>query len=140
MKYWLCVTNDENWGIIKQKKVWGVPRRSRGFIERVKTGDLLVFYVSPKKIAGIFKAISEPFQDDEKIFSYEGFGREEIFPYRVRLEPVLIAQEPLQFDSLIPKLRFIVNKKRWTGYLRRAMIDIPKEDYDLIFRVLSQEK
>jgi len=140
MKYWLCVTNDENWEVVKRSKVWGVPRRSRGFIEQVKPGDLLVFYVSPKKIAGIFKAISESFQDDEKIFSYQGFGREEIFPYRVKLEPVLIAQEPLQFDNLIPKLRFIVNKKRWTGYLRRAMIDIPKEDYDLIFRVLSQEK
>jgi len=49
MKYTLCVTNEENWEVIKKRKVWGVPRRSREFVERVKPGDLLVFYVSPKK-------------------------------------------------------------------------------------------
>lgn len=125
---------------MKRRKVWGVPKRSKGFIERVKPGDLLVFYVSPKKISGIFKAISESFQSDEKIFSCEGLGKEEIFPYRVRLKPVIIAEEPVRFDGLIPKLRFIANKKYWTGHLRRAMIDIPKEDYDLIFRAISLEK
>ena len=137
VNYWLCVTNEENWEIIKEKRVWGVPKRSRGFIEKVNVGDLLVFYVSPKKITGIFRAISESFYDEDRIFSFAGFKREEIFPYRVKLEPVVIAEEPVQFDELISKLKFIVNKKRWTGYLRRAMVSIPKEDYDLIFRAIS---
>ncbi|MEM2352493.1 MAG: EVE domain-containing protein [Thermoproteota archaeon] len=138
MNYWLCVTNEENWKVVKERKIWGVPKRNRRQIEAVKPGDLLVFYVMPKRIMGIFKAVSGTFESDELIFSWGEFGREEVFPYRVKLEPVAIAEKPVQFESLIPKLKFIVNKKMWTGYLRGAMRTIPKEDYDLIFDVVSR--
>ena len=137
VNYWLCITNSENWHIIKEKKIWGVPYRSRGLIQKVKLGDMLVFYVSPKRITGVFRAVSKPFEDRSKIFSCKEFGREEIFPFRVRLEPVIIAKEPLDFKELVPKLRFIKNKKRWSGHLRRAMVNIPKRDYKLIFDSLK---
>jgi predicted RNA-binding protein len=60
-------------------------------------------------------------------------GREELFPHRVKLEKVILQKNPLPFDQLIPKLRFITNKKLWTGHLRRAMRLIPKEDYEIIY-------
>jgi len=59
---------------------------------------------------------------------------------RVKLEPVIMAEEPIQFKELIPKLKFIVNKERWTGHIRRAMRTIPKEDYDLIFSAVKGSK
>ena len=132
VNYWLCVTNGENWRVVKERKLWGVSNRNRRLIERVKPGDLLVFYVMPKKISGVFEAASEPFESDEKVFSWGEFGREELFPYRVKLEPVSVPEEPISFEELISRLGFIVNKKRWTGYLRRAMCIIPKEDYETI--------
>jgi len=94
VNYWICVTNEENWNVVKKRKVWGVPERSRRQIENVKPDDLLVMYVKPQRVAGIFKAVSGSFED------------------------------------LIPKLRFITNKKMWTGHLRRAMRTIPREDYE----------
>lgn len=132
VNYWLCVTNEENWDVVRKKKVWGVPRANKRLIESVKRGDLLVFYVSPKSIRGIFEAVSEPYEDDKRIFSSGKFGKSEIFPHRVKVKPVAIAKKPLPFDDLIPKLKFITNKKMWTGHLRRAMRRIPEEDYKLI--------
>ncbi len=139
VNYWLCITNDKNWDVIRKRNVWGVPKRSRGIIRKVKIGDLLVFYVSPKRVAGVFKAVSEPYVDEEVIFSAEGFSSDERFSYRVRLEPVALAEEYIDFSPLIPKLSFIVNKKRWTGYLRRAMVQIPKGDYDLLYGQLLKK-
>lgn len=138
MNHWLCVTNEENWNVIKERKIWGVPKRDKRLIERVKPGDLLVFYMMPQRIMGVFKAVSEPFESAEEVFSWGGFGREEVFPYRVKLEPVIIAEEPLLFKDLIPKLKFITNKKMRTGHLRRAMRTILKEDYDLIYSAIRR--
>jgi predicted RNA-binding protein len=138
VNYWLCVTNKENWDIVRKERVWGIPERYRGLIGKVQKGDFLAFYVSPKKITGVFHTVSEPFEDRKKIFSHEGFEKKEIFPHRVRVEPVLIAEAPVQFDRLIQKLKFIIRKKKWMGYLRRAMVLIPKEDYDLILSTITK--
>jgi len=136
VNYWLCVTNEENWDIIRRKRIWGIPARYKWLISKVQKGDFFVFYVSPKKITGIFQAVSEPFKDYRRLFSYKGFKRKEIFPHRVKVKPLVIAKEPIQFDNLVRKLKFIINKDKWMGYIRRAMIPIPKEDYDLIFDVV----
>jgi predicted RNA-binding protein len=139
VNYWLCITNEKNWEIIRKRNIWGVPKRSRGIIQKVKTGDLLIFYVAPKRVLGVFKAVSEPYVDEEAIFSSEGFRDDERFSHRVRLEPVVLAKEYVDFSSLIPRLGFIVNKKRWSGYLRRAMVQIPREDYDLLYEQLLKK-
>jgi len=122
VNYWLCITTEKNWEVVRKKNVWGVPKRSRGFIQKVKLDDLLIFYVTPKRIAGVFKAASEPFVDEEAIFSAEGFGGEERFSHRIRLEPIVLTKEYVDFSALIPRLSFIANKKRWSGYLRRVMV------------------
>ena len=132
VNYWLCVTNEENWGVVRERKVWGVPERSRHQIENVKPDDLLVMYVKPQRVGGIFKAVSGSFEDRTKVFSWGEFGRKELFPYRVKLEPVIVPKEPVSFKDLILKLGFIMNKKMWTGHLRRAMRTIPREDYEII--------
>ena len=132
VNYWLCITNEENWEVLKKRKVWGVSERNKGQIKGVKPGDALVFYVKPKRLAGIFKAISEPFRSDERIFSTTGFTEEETFPHRVKLEPMIIPEELMSFKELIPKLKFITNKERWGAYLRRAILTIPKGDYEIL--------
>jgi predicted RNA-binding protein len=100
--YWLCITNEKNWEIIRKRNIWGVPKRSRGIIQKVKTGDLLIFYVAPKRVASVFKAVSEPYVDEEAIFNSKGFRDDERFSHRVRLEPVVLAKEYVDFSSLIP--------------------------------------
>jgi len=131
-RYWLCVTNEENWRVVREKRVWGVSDRYRRRIEEVREGDFLVFYVRPKRIAGIFKAASGAYVDKRPIFSSEGFRAGEVFPNRVKLEPVVVLEEPIPFEPLVPRLKFIKNKEKWTGHVRGAMRQIPEEDFELI--------
>jgi len=139
MAYWLCVTTEANWNVVKEKNVWGVGERFKSAIQRVKPGDKLIFYVMqtkknkdviPSRITGIFEAISEPYKDSTKIF--KPYGTEQTFPYRVKLKPIKIFEKPINFKNLVPKLSFIKNKQRWSGALRRAMIEIPEKDCKLI--------
>ena len=136
MAYWLCVTTEANWNVVKEKNVWGVGERFKSAIQRVKPGDKLIFYVMqtrknkdviPSRITGIFEAISEPYKDSTKIF--KPYGTEQTFPYRVKLKPIKIFEKPITFKELVPKLSFIKNKQRWSGALRRAMVEIPEKDY-----------
>ena len=135
--------------MVKSKKVWGVSARHKNQISRVKPGDILVFYVkqekrgdsmAPSRVVGIFEAASAPFVDESRIFSAAGFGENERFPYRVRLKPLTIPEEPLEFKPLIPKLKFIRNKNRWSGHLMgKAMREIPKEDYKVIEKAMKEK-
>ena len=138
MNYWLCVTNEDNWKVVRARKVWGVPeRRGKRQIEAVKSGDYLVFYVTPKRVGGIFRVVSEPFESREKVFSWADFGREEVFPFRVRLEPNVVAKEPVSFDRLVGKLSFTKGRKRWSIMLRRAMLRISERDFEVIRGLLG---
>ncbi|MEM4521169.1 MAG: EVE domain-containing protein [Candidatus Bathyarchaeia archaeon] len=138
VNYWLCVTNEENWNVIKERNIWGVPeKRGRRLIEDVRPGDLLVFYVIPKRIGGIFRAVSEPFESRERVFSCLEFGRDEIFPYRVKIEPSIIPKEPLPFEGVIERLSFTSKVRRWSLLLRRAMFRISPEDFAVIKDFIS---
>jgi predicted RNA-binding protein len=142
MTYWLCITTEENWGIIKQKNIWGVPERHKNTITRVKPGDKLLIYIKQERhknitkeprIVAVYEAVSEVFKDSSKIFrTPEGRGNE-TFPLRIKLKPVKIFDKPVEFKPLILKLKFITNKKKWSGHLMgKAMREIPEEDYNLI--------
>lgn len=136
--YWLCVTNRANWEVIKKNNVWGVSDRHKKVIMSVSVGDKLVFYLKqeirgkekhPPVIAGIYEVASEAYRDETEIF--EGG----LYPWRIKIKPVKLGQ--IEFKPLIPKLKFIRNKERWTGHLMgRAMIPLPVEDYELISSLL----
>ena len=142
MAYWLCIANEENWRIIKSKNIWGVPERHKNTIMRVKKGDKLLIYlkqekvndeVKPSRIVAVYEVVSEPFKDYTRIFKTpRGMGNES-FPWRVKIKPIMIFDKPIEFKPLIPKLKFITNKKKWSGHLMgKAMREIPEEDFRLI--------
>jgi predicted RNA-binding protein len=142
MTYWICITTEENWRVIKDKNVWGVAERHKNTISRVKPGDKLIIYVKQERskdkvveprIVAVYEAVSEVFKDTSKIFKSPPGMKNEVFPFRIRLKPIKVFSTPVDFKSLIPKLRFITNKKKWTGHLMgKAMREIPEEDYNLI--------
>jgi len=142
MAYWLCITTEENWNVIKQKNVWGVQEKHRNTIARVKPGDKCLIYVMstkkddeiiPPRIMATYEVASEVFKDGSKIFKPPERNRNEVFPLRIKLKPIKIFDKPVDFKSLIPKLRFIRNKQKWTGHIQgKAMREISKEDYQLI--------
>lgn len=142
MSYWLCITNEDNWKVIRQKNVWGVPERHKNTIAKVKPGDKLLIYVKQERnkdeikeprIVAVYEDTSEVFRDSSRIFkSPKGMGNE-TFPLRIKLKPIKIFDKPVEFKPLIPKLKFITNKRKWSGHLMgKAMREIPEEDYKLI--------
>ena len=144
MKYWLCITTEDNWKVIREKSIWGVPERHKNAISKVKPGDNLVIYVKQERInnevkepriVAVYEVASEVFKDSRKIFKTpKGMGNE-VFPYRIKIKPIKIFKKPIEFKSLIPKLKFITNKRRWSGHLMgKAMREIPKEDFELIIQ------
>lgn len=145
MRYWLCITTEENWKVIKEKNIWGVQERHRNTIAKVKSGDKCLIYVMstrkdneiiPPKIVGAYEVVSEVFKDNSRIFKPPAKNRNEVFPLRIKLKPIKIFRKPIDFKSLIPKLKFITNKRKWTGHIQgKAMREIPKEDYELILSV-----
>lgn len=124
MTYWLCITNEENWKIIKEKNIWDVPKRHKNTIAKVKQGGKLLIYLKQERdkdvikeprIVAVYEAVSEVFRDSSRIFkSPKGMGNE-TFPLRIKLKPVKIFDKPVEFKPLIPKLKFITNKKKWAG-------------------------
>jgi len=136
--FWLCITTRANWEIVKTKNIWGVEPRHLKTLQRVKIGDKLVFYVKqevhgreklPPMLVGIFEVTSEPFKDETKIFTGG------LYPWRIKIKPIKLGE--VEFKPLIPKLKFIKNKDKWTGHLMgKAMREIPKEDYELIFSLI----
>ena len=108
--YWICVTNEENWEVVKARGIWGVSERGKRALMSVRPGDLLVFYVIPKHIGGVFRAVSEPYIDREPIF-IPVKSRDEVFEYRVRVEPVLLPKEPIDFTPLVERLSFIKTRR-----------------------------
>lgn len=139
MRYWLCITNSTNWKVIKKRNVWGVAKRHQNTISKVKPGDRLLIYVKQEykkgevlepKIVGIFEVVSEPYHDRTKIFKSPPHLNE-AYPLRMKIKPIKLGE--VEFKPLVPKLKFITNKKRWSGHLMgKAMREIPEEDYKLI--------
>jgi len=133
MNYWLCITNETNWKIVKSKKVWGVTDRHKDKIIITKEGDKLVIYIKPMKVGGIFEVVSKPFREESPIF------KDEAYPNRVRIKPILVPDQLLEFRELVNKLHFITQKRMWGGHLQgKAMKLIPKEDFELIKERLEQ--
>ena len=139
MKYWLCVTNQENWEVIRGRNIWGVEERHKNTISKVKLGDRLLIYVmgtkkeneslSPRIVAA-YEAISEVFIDSSRIF------KGKLYPLRIRLRPIAVFSKPLDFRELVPRLSFIRNKRMWVGHIRgKAMREIPKGDFETVLEV-----
>jgi len=135
MAYWIFVTNEENWHAVRKNNVWGLPEGRENSIKRVKPGDLAFIYVMqtkkgdkiiPSRIVALYEVVSKPFRSTSRIF------KGGTYPNRVKLKPLKIAKRPIDFKSLIPKLKFVKNKQYWTGYLRSGLASIHEDDYRLI--------
>ncbi|RLI79608.1 EVE domain-containing protein [Archaeoglobales archaeon] len=147
MVYWLCITNEDNWKVTKQKNIWGVPERHKNTIVRVKPGDKLLIYlkqenvdgeIRPSRIVAVYEAASEVFRDSSRIFKTPKRMSNETFPLRIKLKPIKIFSKPVEFKPLIPKLKFITNKRKWSGHLMgKAMREIPEEDYRVIVKSME---
>lgn len=144
MTRWLAISNRENSDVVIKKNVWGVPKRYINQIEKTNPGDTFLIYVGqivekdtvlPPAITGEFEIASPVYEDNSRIFTSPPKLGDEIFHLRIKLKPIKIFKDPVEFKPLIPRLQFITNKKQWSGHIRgQAMRTIPDEDYQLIVK------
>lgn len=144
MTHWLAISNRENSDVVLRKHIWGVPKRHINAISRVKPGDTVLVYVGqkmvdkeilPPAITGTFEVTSGVFEDISRIFTAPPNLGDEVFPLRIKLKTIKIFDPPVEFKPLIPELKFITNKKMWSGHIRgQAMREIPEEDYQLVMK------
>jgi predicted RNA-binding protein len=144
-QYWLCILNRENWEVVQEQKIWGVSVRHENTIRKVEIGDRLLFYLIgemikekrlPSSLAGKAEVKCPVFKDNSRIFNSPE-GKRETYPLRINLTNLQVSSKEISFKPFIPELKFITNKKRWSGHLQgRAMRTIPESDYALLTRNL----
>ncbi len=150
MKYWLAISNRDNSSVVIKEKLWGVSKRFVNQISITNPGDILLVYsaqkvidketVLPSAITACFKIKSKVFEADSNIFIPPQDQSDEVFPLRIRLTTEKIFDPPIKFTPLIPKLKFITNKKMWTGHIRgKAIREIPEEDFFTIINAEGKE-
>jgi len=99
-KTWILTGSLENFRINVERDfdVIGFKERRRRQAEEFEPGDEIVFYVTGvQAFGGIARVKSEMFEDRERIWP-EKKGKAEIYPWRVRAEPVLSLPE----DDFVP--------------------------------------
>ncbi len=136
-KYWLVVTDPDNFAINRQRNfdVDGFQDRYKNTVKNViKPGDQFVYYIKGyKKFGAISEAISSYYYDETKIWKSHLKGKNEIYPHRFRIRPVCILNENQMLDvkNLVKDIDFIP-APNWGAAFRQSLRQIGQEDFGLI--------
>lgn len=92
-----------------------------------------MYVIGEKKIKGIYEVVSDPYVEETEIFH----GK--IYPNRVKLKAVKITEKGISILELVPKLEIFKRKdNKWVwGIAKRAMIELTKDDFEIIRRKLE---
>ena len=130
---WLCLTTLENYRVTESKNIWGVRRKYKNRLSRLKMGDKVIFYILGKKIGGMFKVNSEVYEDTDKIFSGG------IYPYKIKLEPIKLPKElPAFTNKMIQELELFKYKNhKWKYELMGQIVkSISNKDYEYLSSII----
>lgn len=137
-KYWLAITNEYNLEIIKKNSLYATSSESK--FKLLNVGDLLVLYLVPKRISGIFKIIKLSTNKKERYFS-------DRYRYYFEIKPVLYLENPLLINDkwndfdLIANLSLFKNAKRWgTVLMGKSILEIEKADFRIIKKELIKKQ
>ena len=132
MKYWIFITNEDNWKIIRDNEIYGFNEKTKRDSNKLSVGDLVVIYIKGKLIGGIFEIISLNEQTKIKF-------KESDYPYKIKLRKIFVPNHPLEFTKdMINQISIFKNKIRWgTILMGRATKEIEKTDFHYIKKILK---
>ena len=133
----MFVESPENFEIIREMGItlFGMGRRFRRRAERMMPEDRVLFYVKGiRKWPATATIVSPCFEDDSPVFAPT--VSEERFPFRVKLNPDIVLDEPDYIDALLlaPRLDYV---RRWApedwplAFFDRLHL-LPQKDFRLI--------
>ncbi len=130
VKYWLMITDEENWEVIKTWHVYGT--KTEKLISELKQGDKVVMYLIRTQISGLFEI--ESLKSNKNI----RFNDEE-YKFFIDLKPIKILKKTINITSkwdnpkIIENVSIFKNSLRWgTILMGRSIIEITKDDYEYI--------
>jgi len=145
-KWWLIPITEENWYIVERTNTYGAPSKSpRKPWKKIRKGDFIIFYIKKKKsnklggfIVGVYKVMSDWFNNKEFLWPDERENFEVIYPWKVKIKKILRGY--VEFEKLIFRFKFIKDTHMYSLYLRGTPANrgrpLPKEDVDIILKAL----
>ena len=135
--YWMLVDSPANFEISEKMglTVCGLGRSYRKRAERMQPDDRMLFYISGiRKWAASATVASRCYMDETPVWSSTRKG--EVYPYRIKLNPVMVLRREDYIDALVlgPRLEYV---KRWApeewplAFLDRLHL-LPQRDFRLI--------
>ena len=144
MAYWIVVGSPENFDIARRRgfDIFGFKSSRRREASEMKPGDKLVFYLTGvMKLAGIATVESPYFEDHTPVWRSEKKPGED-FPFRVRVQPDIILDEPAYLDAreIGPRLAYAKKwpAEHWRLAFQGNLHSILKEDYQLILSEMRE--
>ena len=138
----VCSMNEDNWGICKNHKLWGVPETSVAAIsaiKRTKPGDIILFRLNggPDYVA-IWMVTSKPFEDKRGgPWKIENPKDKRNFVWQVKIHPMLAEK----FQNNV-KLKYTNGMDKETGITTKSymsgMVEITDVQYQIIKKKLIE--
>lgn len=137
MAKWLMVTSEESFNATSKHHVLGFYGSSHGnrLISKTSKGDLIVFYVTKKRIVkGLFEVTSEPFLDESPLYGDE---RDTQWNQRIRLN-VIEPEASYDFTALRWDLDFIKDKGiSYSSYFAPTLVRLSDKDFNTITEAMG---
>ena len=134
--FWMIVSNVENFRITHELgfTVQGLKAQHRRKMQRIESGDRVLFYVSgARRFAATATATSSFFEEETSIWQNEGCAG---WPYRIGIKPEVVLPDSQQIDAnlLAPRLDYIKRwpPENWYMAFQGNLHLLPKTDFLLI--------
>jgi hypothetical protein len=134
--FWMIVSNVENYRITHNLgfTVQGLKAQHRRKMQRIESGDRVLFYVSgARHFAATATATSSFFEDESAVWQNEGCAG---WPYRIEIKPEVVLDDAQCIDAniLAPRLDYIKRwpPENWYMAFQGNLHLLPKTDFLLI--------
>lgn len=115
-QFWVLVGSRDNFEITRDHHfaVAGIKSTRRKKAEEMRPGDYILYYLTGLMVfSGIVEITSPCYEDFKPIWSCSSDKRPEIFPYRVKTKPVLIAPNESAFIKAAPIQEELTYLRKW---------------------------
>jgi predicted RNA-binding protein len=136
--YWLLIERLENWEIDQKQGFvrFGLPEKAR-LAQKIKKGDLLIFYISSGLSA--FSDIREATADGTTKLPFGG-DYDTAFPLSISTRPYLTLRRSdwVPIHHLLDKLEITSGKKDWRQVVRTTLKHLSDKDARVIIDAMKK--
>ena len=143
-RYWIVVGGPE---IFAKTRELGFSRHGfkstrRVMAQKIQPGDLMAFYITGnKQFAGVARITSAMVEEQTRIWE-SAKKPNEMYPYRVGIEKVVMPPEDRWLDAEPYHDRFSWTQKwpraNWTLAYQGNLHEVPKEDFEMLQKDLEK--